>query len=81
MRACSRWRAGVVSGQDTSRAGRLRFARAVAAAGFWLFPRWAAAQSAGCWRSRRWFHDDGQLNLPIGGHAELPGGGQRDYFA
>jgi hypothetical protein len=25
--------------------------------------------------------DDGQLNLPTGGHAELPGGGQRDYFA
>jgi len=24
--------------------------------------------------------DDGQLNLPKGGHAELPGGGQRDYF-
>jgi hypothetical protein len=25
--------------------------------------------------------DDGKLNLPRGGHAELPGGGQRDYFA
>ena len=25
--------------------------------------------------------DDGQLNLPRGGHAKLPGGGQRDYFA
>jgi hypothetical protein len=25
--------------------------------------------------------DDGQLNLPNGGHAELPSGGQRDYFA
>jgi len=25
--------------------------------------------------------DDGQLNLPRGGHAELPGSGQRDYFA
>jgi hypothetical protein len=25
--------------------------------------------------------DDGQLNLPSGGHAELPGGGQRDYLA
>jgi hypothetical protein len=24
--------------------------------------------------------DDGQLNLPSGGHAELPRGGQRDYF-
>jgi hypothetical protein len=24
--------------------------------------------------------DDGQLNLPSDGHAELPGGGQRDYF-
>ena len=24
--------------------------------------------------------EDGQLNLPGGGHAELPGGGQRDYF-
>jgi len=24
--------------------------------------------------------DDGQLNLPMGGHAELPGGEQRDYF-
>lgn len=28
-----------------------------------------------------WCHsDDGQLNLPSGGHAELPGRGQRDYF-
>jgi hypothetical protein len=25
--------------------------------------------------------DDGQLNLPRAGHAKLPGGGQRDYFA
>jgi len=25
--------------------------------------------------------DDGQLNLPRDGHAKLPGGGQRDYFA
>jgi hypothetical protein len=25
--------------------------------------------------------DDGQPNLPGGGHAELPGGGQRDYLA
>ena len=25
--------------------------------------------------------DGGQLNLPRGGHAKLPGGGQRDYFA
>lgn len=24
--------------------------------------------------------DDGQLNLPSGGHAELPGRGQCDYF-
>ena len=24
-------------------------------------------------------HDDGQLNLPAGGHAGLPGGGHRDY--
>jgi hypothetical protein len=25
--------------------------------------------------------DDGQPDLPSGGHAELPGGGQRDYLA
>ena len=25
--------------------------------------------------------DDSQLDLPNGGRAELPGGGQRDYFA
>lgn len=24
--------------------------------------------------------DDGQPNPPRGGHAELPGGGERDYF-
>lgn len=24
--------------------------------------------------------DDGQPDLPSGGHAELPGGGQRDYL-
>jgi hypothetical protein len=24
--------------------------------------------------------DDGQPDLPGGGHAELPGGGQRDYL-
>lgn len=24
--------------------------------------------------------EDGQPNLPSGGHAELPSGGQRDYF-
>jgi hypothetical protein len=24
-------------------------------------------------------YDDGQPDLPRGGHAELPGGGQRDY--
>jgi hypothetical protein len=24
--------------------------------------------------------DDGQLDLPSGGHGELPSGGQRDYF-
>jgi hypothetical protein len=24
--------------------------------------------------------DDGQPDLPNGGHAELPGGGQRDYL-
>jgi hypothetical protein len=24
--------------------------------------------------------DDGQLNLPSGGRAQLPGRGQRDYF-
>ena len=24
--------------------------------------------------------DDAQLNLPSDGHAELPGGGQRDYI-
>jgi hypothetical protein len=36
-------------------------------------------------RQRRLFPaskgDDNQLNLLGGGHAELPAGGQRDYFA
>jgi hypothetical protein len=27
------------------------------------------------------FTATGELNLPRGGHAKLPGGGQRDYFA
>ena len=27
-----------------------------------------------------WPGDDGQPDLPSGGHAELPGGGQRDYL-
>ncbi len=26
------------------------------------------------------WREDGQPNLPNGGHAELPSGGQRDYF-
>jgi hypothetical protein len=26
-------------------------------------------------------HDDDQSDLPSGGHAELPGGGQLDYLA
>jgi hypothetical protein len=26
------------------------------------------------------WREDGQPNLPSGGHAELPSGGQRDYF-
>jgi hypothetical protein len=25
-------------------------------------------------------YNDGQPDLPSGGHAELPGGGQRDYL-
>jgi hypothetical protein len=49
-----------------------------------LFPR-ATASSLSSWPTN-WRSgllrpgDDGQLNLPMGGHAELPGGGQRDYF-
>jgi hypothetical protein len=39
------------------------------------------AQPVGGYDTRSWLIDDGQLNLPRGGHAKLPGGGQRDYFA
>ncbi len=41
-----------------------------------------AVQTAGGWPlAAEPRTDDGQLNLPRGGHGELPDRGQRDYFA
>jgi hypothetical protein len=39
-----------------------------------------AAEHKGTDASARRTRDDGQSDLPSGGHAELPGGGQRDYL-
>jgi hypothetical protein len=36
-----------------------------------------ALASSSCWIATG---DDGQPDLPSGGHAELPGGGQLDYL-